>query len=594
MPANQDWFWNSQARNLSGRFRDEGGHHIDVMSSLYGAVGDGSTDDAPAINAAIADGIAQNLPVFFPPPPGGQYVIKSPLLAQATSLQKTLIMRGTGNPTYGQIIVYKGPSFSSVFQLLGIQHCWFQKISIQLDLNISNCVVWDQQFTAQFPNAGFQQWDYCNVIFNTNPQCTAWRFGQASGGSASNGYSPHWNHCIANDQTTGNACVGWQIGGTQNYSPCWINCTTNMTGAGLLFGAKATSTAANVGISDTTLTLTDTTILPSTGIVQIGSEQIFYTSKTGSFATQGTITGCIRGYNQTVPASYGTGVSVSEYVPGQGAYVGNCSGTWIGGGLGGIGVGGTDIMINTGGGYLEVCGAQNQASISLPRRALQIGTSNSNVSAKVHFRNVAFKNYASPPDGQGIITCKVNPELKFMGCDFPWVNGGAQYSNTNYLATFNNSQAIGSCHFEQCSINGIVPFIQNTAGIPITFDHCQLYDNTGHIISPLNQTYLPPITLTDAATVTLDLSQGNKFLLPMGNALGNRTIAFSNAGLGIPRFTLYLQQPSSGSAQTVTWPTVRWQGGTPPTLSATNNTIDRIDFDEPINNTYLGTVHLGY
>jgi hypothetical protein len=270
---------------------------------------------------------------------------------------------------------------------------------------------------------------------------------------------------------------------------------------------------------------------------------------------------------------------------------------------------------------------------------------------------------------------------------------------------------------ENCNIPATFPFIKNVANYALYFRHVTLTETDGVLIAVINQDYEPPIVLTDAPTVNIDLSLGTKFLLPMtgfanapgaftltqanvggslparneyykltfvtpfgettpsteeqisanagylvsvtspsnpgGNCTGynvyaattegaeklqntlpiafgtnwtepatgpspsgasppstnttagaNRTLTLSNAVLGIPRFRLFLQQPSSPPTDgcQVTWSFgsspppggIRWQGGSAPTLSTTENAIDFVDFDEPLNETYLGTPRLNY
>lgn len=80
--------------------------------------------------------------------------------------------------------------------------------------------------------------------------------------------------------------------------------------------------------------------------------------------------------------------------------------------------------------------------------------------------------------------------------------------------------------------------------------------------------------LTDGATVTCDLSQGNVFSLTLG---GNRIIDFTNPVPG-QHFTLFLTQDGTGS-RTVTWDSANdWAGGTAPTLTTTAAAVDVLTF----------------
>jgi hypothetical protein len=70
-------------------------------------------------------------------------------------------------------------------------------------------------------------------------------------------------------------------------------------------------TTLNGGISatDTSLTLTSATNFTSQGVILIGTEQIAYTSKSGS-----SLLGLVRGYNGTTAAAHSTGANVGSYM----------------------------------------------------------------------------------------------------------------------------------------------------------------------------------------------------------------------------------------------------------------------------------------
>lgn len=80
-----------------------------------------------------------------------------------------------------------------------------------------------------------------------------------------------------------------------------------------------------------------------------------------------------------------------------------------------------------------------------------------------------------------------------------------------------------------------------------------------------------PYTLTDGATVAVNWNNGLVQKVTLG---GNRTFTFSNPVAGA-RYLLELTQDSSGS-RTATWPTIKWQGGSAPTLTTTAGKTDLI------------------
>lgn len=97
------------------------------------------------------------------------------------------------------------------------------------------------------------------------------------------------------------------------------------------------------------------------------------------------------------------------------------------------------------------------------------------------------------------------------------------------------------------------------------------------------QTYTPAA----AGTATLDLSKGNIHHITM--PAGNITIAISNATAG-QCFIVRILQDSVGS-RTVTWfTTIRWAGGTAPTLTTTASKADTMGFEVTGSGTYDGFV----
>jgi len=91
---------------------------------------------------------------------------------------------------------------------------------------------------------------------------------------------------------------------------------------------------------------------------------------------------------------------------------------------------------------------------------------------------------------------------------------------------------------------------------------------------------------TDEATITFDLDVSNKQRVTLAD---NRTLALSNPD-GAQVFTIRLQQDATGS-RTVTWfATIKWAGGSEPTLTTTANKADTFCFIRTGVNTYDGFI----
>ena len=120
-----------------------------------------------------------------------------------------------------------------------------------------------------------------------------------------------------------------------------------------------------------------------------------------------------------------------------------------------------------------------------------------------------------------------------------------------------------------------------------------VYDNSGTdvelSISSIERAGIT--TLTDAATITLDLNDSNIFEVVLA---GNRAIANpSNLNVG-QSGTIFISQDSTGN-RTITWGSNwDWAGGTAPTLSTGANQIDRIDYIVRTSSSIFASSSLNY
>lgn len=108
------------------------------------------------------------------------------------------------------------------------------------------------------------------------------------------------------------------------------------------------------------------------------------------------------------------------------------------------------------------------------------------------------------------------------------------------------------------------------------------HSSTGVVVSTA-QTYSP----SSSATATLDLSLSNQHYITM--PAGNITIALSNSSAN-QIFIVSITQDSGGS-RTVTWfSTIKWAGGSAPTLTTTASKRDTFGFIRTGSGTYDGFV----
>jgi len=83
------------------------------------------------------------------------------------------------------------------------------------------------------------------------------------------------------------------------------------------------------------------------------------------------------------------------------------------------------------------------------------------------------------------------------------------------------------------------------------------------------------VTLTDGATVTPDMADGNNFSLTLG---GNRTLANPSNLTAGQSGSIFLVQDGTGSRTLAYGSYYDFAGGTAPTLTTTASAVDRIDY----------------
>lgn len=83
----------------------------------------------------------------------------------------------------------------------------------------------------------------------------------------------------------------------------------------------------------------------------------------------------------------------------------------------------------------------------------------------------------------------------------------------------------------------------------------------------------PVLSLTDGATVTLDASLGNRFSVTLG---GNRTLALSNIADGQKVEVIVTQDGTGSRTLSYSGITIKWQGGSAPTLTAAAGKADML------------------
>ena len=98
-----------------------------------------------------------------------------------------------------------------------------------------------------------------------------------------------------------------------------------------------------------------------------------------------------------------------------------------------------------------------------------------------------------------------------------------------------------------------------------------------------------PFSANSSTAITIDLTNGTVQIITL---TGNATITMPTAVSG-KSFIMFLKQDATGS-RTVTWSTVKWAGGTAPTITSTASRQDILSFFSDGTNWYGVTVGQNY
>ena len=111
---------------------------------------------------------------------------------------------------------------------------------------------------------------------------------------------------------------------------------------------------------------------------------------------------------------------------------------------------------------------------------------------------------------------------------------------------------------------------------------CGTAGSKGALKYPILEGYTEKVVALTISTnaVEFDLHAGNFFTVDMSSATGAVTPTWTNGDSGKAQsWTVVFTQPGAGSVYSISWPSsVKWAGGTAPTLTAVNGAIDIYSF----------------
>jgi len=176
--------------------------------------------------------------------------------------------------------------------------------------------------------------------------------------------------------------------------------------------------------------------------------------------------------------------------------------------------------------------------------------------------------------------------IKFTDCDVAVEQDGSVglghftvlFGSSNSTSQFTGSSGVLSFS------NGTVNFqgVSNPHGVPLGFSGVIQDTTLGQMNGGDGIAIQGAMDVVQSGTLTGTLFSNTIFfnfgdIIAFQLSNGAQTLTFSSLGTWARECNLYIAQPSSGAAGTITWPAnVKWPAGTPPTLSGTNNFVDHV------------------
>ncbi len=238
----------------------------------------------------------------------------------------------------------------------------------------------------------------------------------------------------------------------------------------------------------------------------------------------------------------------------------------------------TAILINaTNDGGSVVIGNTSYSNITLSKKNIKITDSYTVASGSGTYTGLAFNttfNLTSTAGGAQI-GFDIDPTLTSLGGTSTFRGLNAPYSNANAYFIY-QSGALTRSYFNGPLVLGTTT---QATGARVTVVGNQQTTGQYHSLA---------FTLSDGGTIPVDWNNGNVQYVTLG---GNRTITVSNPREG-GRYLLGIIQDGTGS-RTLTWPTIKWAGGSAPVLTATANRTDIISLVY-LNGSYHGTIVLNF
>lgn len=177
--------------------------------TLFGAKGDGTTDDTAAIQLAFDTCIAAGGGTVFFPEPTSSYKVTSTVTIKHQTVGAACYVHVLGSQAgFGTPILWAGGNSTSVFRSLGWKHSSIQNIHVNIGGTATGIVAWDIDGDSNYASTSVLNFNNCHVNVRTGANNIGWRMGHSGGLDVS---YLSWKNCVVDSDTVFGASgqTGW-------------------------------------------------------------------------------------------------------------------------------------------------------------------------------------------------------------------------------------------------------------------------------------------------------------------------------------------------------------------------------------------------